>query len=178
MRISSYPSILILTAVALLVAFGPAAIQAQGKTGSSETGESLAALTAEVHQLRLAIEELTRSQTQAQALGIYLSAEQSRIVQLATRLDSVRKELDTADARSHEMTSQLANIEAQLNQGLAQDVRTLYERESRMLKQELERLATQEQQIRNRESEITQSLQLEENRWTDLISKLEQLIKR
>ena len=34
---------------------------------------SLAALTSEVRQLRLAVEDATRSQTQTQALSVYLS---------------------------------------------------------------------------------------------------------
>jgi hypothetical protein len=56
-------------------------------------GASMAALIVEIRQLRAAIEESTKHQSQAQALAIYLSAQQSRMVQLATRLDAVRNEL-------------------------------------------------------------------------------------
>jgi hypothetical protein len=52
-------------------------------------GGSLAALTSEVRQLRLAVEAATRSQTQTQALSVYLSVQQSRVLHVATRLDSV-----------------------------------------------------------------------------------------
>ena len=43
---------------------------------------------------------------------------------------------------------------------------------------ELQNIAFQEQQARAREAELAQMLQTENNRWTDLISRLEQLIRR
>ena len=69
--------------VALLVLGHVAIAGAQGKNDVPDG--SMAALTSEVRQLRVAVEELTRSQTQTQALGVYLSVQQSRILQMATR---------------------------------------------------------------------------------------------
>jgi hypothetical protein len=48
----------------------------------------------------------------------------------------------------------------------------------RSMKQQLESVGMQEQQARNRDAELSQMLDLEENRWADLIARLEQLIKR
>src|SRR5688500_14852551 len=59
---------------------------------------SLAALTAEVRQLRLSVEELARSQTKTQALAVYLSAQQSRLQQADQQLAVARRELDAATA--------------------------------------------------------------------------------
>ena len=60
-----------------ILAFGCiAAVRAQEKSEASAPG-SLMALTEEVRQLRHAVEESMRSQTQTQALGVYLSAQQS-----------------------------------------------------------------------------------------------------
>jgi hypothetical protein len=39
-------------------------------------------------------------------------------------------------------------------------------------------LTAEEQQARSREGELSQAMQLEDARWSDLISRLEQLIKR
>ncbi len=72
---------------------GAAMLLAQAGTEHIDPG-SLSALTSELHQLRTAVEEMIRTQTQTQALGVYLSVQQSRIVQAATRLDAVRKELE------------------------------------------------------------------------------------
>jgi hypothetical protein len=49
---------------------------------------------------------------------------------------------------------------------------------SRNLKVEQQRFASQEQQIRSREGELSQAMQVEESRWSELISRLEQAIKK
>src|SRR5688572_1699190 len=87
-----------------------AVVLAQGRSDGADTGGSLAALTSELRQLRVAVEELTRSQTQTQALGVYLSVQQSRILQLAARVDSARKDLETATLRSQKIGSTVADI--------------------------------------------------------------------
>ena|SRR5437868_7930313 len=151
---------------------------AQGRSDVTDGAGSLAALTSEVRQLRVAVEESTRSQMQTQALGVYLSVQQSRILQVTTRLDSARKELEAATARSHEIASHLANIEAELPRVTEPQRRAALEDANRSLKMEQETVGLKEQQARNRDGELSQALQLEDARWSELISRLEQLIKR
>ena len=91
---------------------------------------SLAELTAEVRLLRLAVEQSGRTQTQAQALGIFLSAQQSRILQMTTRLDVARKELDGIAQRSIEHANELASLEELLPR-LSNSERPRRRRESR-----------------------------------------------
>ena len=155
-----------------------AAVVAQSRSDGTEAAASLAPLTSELRELRVAVEELTRRQTQTQALGVYLSVQQSRILQVATRLDSARKELETATTRSHDITWRLANANDELPRVTEPERRTQLEDFIRQLKHELRTVGAQEQQARTRESELYQALQLEESRWTDLISRLEQLTKR
>ncbi len=154
------------------------AVLAQGKSDGTDTPGSLAALTSELRQLRMAVEELSRTQTQTQALGVYLSVQQSRILQVATRLDSARKDLEAATIRSREIASQLANIDDKLPRVPEPERRTQIEDAIRWLKHEQGTVGLQEQQTRGHEGELSQMLQLEESRWSDLISRLEQLIKR
>src|SRR5688500_4184791 len=71
---------------------------------------SLAALTAEVRQLRVAVEDLARVQAETQALGVYLSAQQSRVQQVSAQLDAARKELETATVRSQAFEAELTNL--------------------------------------------------------------------
>jgi len=151
---------------------------AQGRGDGTDAGGSMTALTSEVRQLRIAVEESARSQTQTQALGVYLSVQQSRILQVATRLDSARKDLEAATVRSREITSQLADVDDQLRQVTDPERRTHLEEVNRALKREQGTVGLQEQQARTRENELFQALQLEDSRWTDLISRLEQLIKK
>ena len=84
-------------AVGLMMCAG-AALWAQTKT--EEAGGSLAALTAEVRQLRVAVEDGTRRQAEVQALAVSLSAQQSRMVQLNARIDAVRTEIAGAEQRA------------------------------------------------------------------------------
>jgi chromosome segregation ATPase len=163
-------------AVVLAMCFA-AAVMAQGR-GDVNDANSMAAVTSELRQLRVAVEESTRSQTQTQALGVYLSVQQSRILQVAARLDSVRKELDTATMRSRGIASELSRIDDDLPRTTDPGQRSALESAQRALKPELEQVKMQEQQARLREGELSQALQLEDSRWTDLISRLEQLIKR
>ena len=126
----------------------------------------------------MAVEELTRSQTQTQALGVYLSAQQSRVLQVATRLDSARKDLEGVSIRSQEIASTLAGTADELSQVIDPERRAALEDAVRNLKYEQATVRLREQQARGRDAELSQALQLEESRWSDLISRLEQLIKR
>ena len=163
--------------VALVLAAGSAAVVLAQEKNDAPNG-SLAALTAEIRQLRVAVEESTRSQTQTQALGVYLSVQQSRILQGATRLESARKELDAVSLRSREITSQLENFQGEILRVTEPQRRAQLEDANQQLKFEQRRVVEQEQQARAREAELSQALQVEESRWTDLITRLEQLIRR
>jgi chromosome segregation ATPase len=139
---------------------------------------SLGELTAEIRQLRLAIEQSSRTQMQAQALGIFLSAQQSRILQVTTRLDAARKELDAAAQRALDDANRLARLEEQIPQVSDQNERTAIEDQSRHLKVAIKTIAAQEQQARAREAEMLQAWQQEEARWNDLIARLQQIVER
>ena len=163
--------------VALVLAAGSAAVVLAQEKNDAPNG-SLAALTAEIRQLRVAVEESTRSQTQTQALGVYLSVQQSRILQAATRLESARKELDAVSLRSREIASQLENFQGEILRVNEPQRRAQLEDANQQLKFEQRHVVEQEQQARAREAELSQALQVEESRWTDLITRLEQLIRK
>jgi chromosome segregation ATPase len=139
---------------------------------------SLGELTAEIRQLRIAIEQSTRTQTQAQALGIFLSAQQSRILQVTTRLDAARKELEAVARQSTNHASHLAGLEEQIPKISDPNERAALEDRSKSLKLEMKAVAAQEQQVRIREAEMVQAWQQEEARWNDLIARLQQIVER
>jgi chromosome segregation ATPase len=163
--------------VALAIVGGGTVVGGQGRGEPGDLG-SLAALTSEVRELRLAVQQLAQTQSQTQALGVYLSAQQSRMLQVSSQLDAARKELDTAAGRSSELSSRLASIEEDLRRISDPDRRSQVEGAGREMKRELSAAAAQEQQARAREQELSQSLQTEEARWLALISRLEALIAR
>ena len=139
---------------------------------------SLGELTAEIRQLRFAIEQSTRTQTQAQALGIFLSAQQTRIVQVTARLDTARRELEGIERRSAAYTRQLEQLEEVTPKTTDPNERIAREEQLRDAKLALKDIAGQEQQARARESEMLQMWQQEEARWNDLIGRLQQVVQR
>ena len=162
-------------AAALIFGSAVVTIMAQGVdvTGPG----SLAAVAAEIRQLRVAVEESTRTQTQTHALGVSLSAQQSRLAQVAARLDVTRRELDRLTAESRQVAAEVTNNEDEM-QTAKPEHRSQLQMSVKFLQQHAEKLAGQLQQAQARELEAAQLLQAEEARWADLVGRMEALIKR
>jgi chromosome segregation ATPase len=136
---------------------------------------SLAGLTAEVRQLRLAVEELARSQTETQALAVYLSAQQSRLQQADQQYAVARRELDSATAARDRIEAQLSDLLTEQPRATSAESRAQIEDAINGLKFEQARVDRDLQHARNRESELSRELQSEETRWNELIARLEAL---
>jgi len=140
-----------------------------------EGDESLAALTAEVRQLRIAVEEFARTQTETQALGAYLSARQGRLMQTNQQLDAVRKEIDAATANSRGFEEQLAAYSDELSLSTGRAKRDGLESAIRATEAERSRVELELQQARARENDLSRTLALEEDRWNDALCRMERL---
>jgi chromosome segregation ATPase len=138
---------------------------------------SLAALTAEVRQLRLAVEELARSQSETQALGVYLSAQQSRMQQVDAQLALSRRELDTAILARQDLEAQSADLLAAQARATSPEERARLQDAMAGVKYEQAHLDRELQQARSRENDLSRALQSEETRWNDLIARLEALAR-
>jgi hypothetical protein len=167
---------LVLTGVALAIAGGATVVFGQGRAEPADG--SMAALTAEVRELRLAVQQLGQTQSQTQALGVYLSVQQSRVLQVSSQLDVARRELDSAALRVGDLATRLADLEEQLPRVSDATERNAIQDGIRGMRREHTTVSAQEQQARNRELELSQSLQTEESRWSALISRLEALTQR
>jgi len=161
--------------VTVVTVAGAATLVAQNRTDVADG--SLAGLTSELRQLRVAVETLTRSQAQTQALGVYLSVQQGRVTQVAARLETVQKELDAATLKSQEIEEQLENFTTELSRVTEPARLAAMEDAVRTFKNEQRRVGIELQQLRNRESQLSGALQLEESRWNDLITRLEQAMR-
>jgi hypothetical protein len=150
----------------------------QGTSGTIDLNTGFQGLIAEIRGLRIAIEESNRTQTQTQALGVYLGVQQGRIMQVATRLEADRKELEGAEARSRQLTAEKAGLETALSRETDLERRRGFEMQYRDTNQELEAATVRERQARAREFQESQALQVEDARWNELISRLEQIIKK
>jgi hypothetical protein len=138
---------------------------------------SLAALTAEVRQLRLAVEELARSQSETQALGMYLSAQQARLQQADQQLAAVREGLESSSAERQNIEERLTALLTEQASATSSVKRAELEGAINDFRREQGRLDRQLQQARSRESELVQALRSEETRWNDLIARLEALAR-
>ena len=138
---------------------------------------SLAALTAEVRQLRLAVEDLTRSQSESQALGVYLSAQQSRLKVADEQLVAVRDEIDSSTAVREDLEARLAELLLEQSRAPSPQRRAEIEARINDFRSEQARVDRQLQQARNRENELSRALQSEEARFNDLIARLEELAR-
>jgi hypothetical protein len=162
--------------MALAIAGGATVVLGQGR--GEPTDGSMAALTAEVRELRLAVQQFAQTQSQTQALGVYLSVQQSRILQVSSQLDTTRRELDGVSRQSSETTSRLAVLEEELPRTSDPTQRNAVQEAIREMRREQALAAAQEQQLRNRELELSQTMQTEESRWSSLLTRLESLTQR
>ena len=137
---------------------------------------SLAALTAEVRQLRLAVEELARSQSETQALTVYLSAQQSRMQQADQQLAAAREQIDSLTAVRQDLETRLARLLAE-QASASPDRRAQLEDAINGLRAEQERIDLQLQQARSRENDLLRVVQTEETRFNEMIARLEQLAR-
>ena len=82
MKISRSVVVVVGVAVAV-VSLGAAVVRARQNSPASGLADgSVAALTAEVHALRLSIEGAAKSEQQVQGVGVYLSVQKDRLLQV------------------------------------------------------------------------------------------------
>lgn len=167
-------------AIVVLAGAAWATVRAQGQAqalGPSAAG-SLAELTAEVRQLRVAIEGAGRTQTQVNALGMALTAQQGRLVQVTTLIEKVDDELREASKKAETAMREVADAQARAARPSASDDRAGLLRQVEWFKEQAAPLLAEENRLRQRQQELTASYRSEEARWLELVAKLEEIIKK
>ena len=163
--------------VAVILAAAVVTTWAQG-LGPSNTG-SLAELTAEVRQLRMVVQEAGRNQSQMQALGIALTAQQSRLQQVGARMEATQQELEKAQATSQQLAAVFSSAQdARTSQNLSAEDRAGRAEALKMFREQLDRAQAAENAIRTRLSDLATSFRNEEARWLELVAKLDEVVKR
>lgn len=162
-----------LVAAAIVAAMGSAVVLARQQAGPPDAGGTLAALTAEVRLLRLSVEKSAQTQAQIQALSVYLAAEQSRLVQVSSRADSLQKDLDAAVLGTAVATDRVDGLQNELKKTYPPEMKAQIEEALAGAKQDLKRATAAESQLQSRQSEAAATLQSELGRWSDLIARLQ-----
>jgi hypothetical protein len=164
--------------VVLAIVVGGASPGAQEASQAGDTAKAIKELTAEIRTLRATIERTSESQLQGQILGLYLSLQQNRVTQATARLDAVRREVEGVSNQARATADQVAEMDAALLQETDPVKRRVFEQQQRDFKQQAAQVAAMEEQVKAREAEAYQAAQTEEQRWTELIGRLEQLLKK
>lgn len=140
---------------------------------------SLAAIASELRLLRQAVEKSTDTQTQIQALTAALSAQQSRLLQVSSRADELKKQFETA-AKAHAdvVQSITTNTNALAAGTLNVEVRGAVADMVKEMRVQEQHLAADEAQARAALTEAEGAVQAELSRWTDLMTRLDQLARR
>ncbi len=120
--------------------------------------DPLAALLSEVHALRIAMEQNATLTPRLQLTLARLNIEEQRVAQLAAQLDRARQELNGNGMALRRMSGELEAAEKRLQM-------TVEDKPS----------AGTEQASRARENDALQALSIEQGRWLDLNSRLDEL---
>ena len=161
----------------------PAAVllSAQTRDGESVIGREL---VSEVRALRAVIERYAEGQIQTQTVTGLLDVQQRRVADLNARLDAVRREVAGASEHVQKVTNDLAVFERMSDNALVKQGTTLEDSRREVenmrshARNQFEMNTTNLQGLRTRESELLNQLSVEEARWTELVGRLDQWLRR
>jgi hypothetical protein len=136
---------------------------------------TIAALLAEVHELRLAMERSATVAPRVQLTLARLNIEEQRTMLLSGQLEQVRQELVHASLETKGMAAELEDLDKSLQTTRDGSERKAWQAEEAQLKRKLAQQATVEERLRARESEAAQLLSTEQARWIELNAKLDEL---
>jgi hypothetical protein len=165
--------ILWIAGACMVLAFAARAIGAE--TQPPPPSDLTAALLAEVHELRLAMERSATVAPRVQLTLARLNIEEQRTVVLGRDLDQIRQQLASANLETRKLAGDLEDVQKALPTAGDASQRRGFEFEEQALKRKLVQQAAVEDRLRTRETEAAQLLGAEQSRWVDLNSRLDEL---
>ena len=160
----------ILTSVATVALLGASQVPV------TDASSALASIASEIRLLRGSIEKANDNEVQIQAISVFLTNEQGRLVQVGNRLDSIRHDLDIATANSREAAVAVAGMESRLPDVPTQR-RDQWEASIADAKKSAGAAAQRESDLRVRERDALQEFQTERDQYTAMVARLQQFIK-
>jgi chromosome segregation ATPase len=141
----------------------------------SHSGDPLAALLNEVHQLRLTMERAAATTPQIQLLATRLAVQNERVSSATRDVVTIRREIDQAASE----VAMLKFQEGKVEDGLATDTdptrRLAWADRQSAIKQAIEQVSAKEQRLRAREAEMSTALAAEQTQWMELNRRLDEL---
>jgi hypothetical protein len=137
--------------------------------------DPLTALLAEVHALRVTMEQQATVGPRLQLTLARLTIEEQRVSHLSSDLTSVRSQLAGHEAAVQRTSAEMADTERQIQMETDPARRREMDAGLRNAQIQMRQFATEQQQLQIRENEAAQALAAEQARWTDLNSRLDEL---
>jgi len=139
--------------------------------------QTLDALLNEVRQLRLAIERSNSIAPRMQLLMQRAQIQDAKVTRISRDLQDVRFNLAHVSSQMANGKAQLDQIEGKITQEQNPAKRAEFEEVRQHFKTEVEQVTAEDQQLRERESELTSQLRLEQGALDMLEAKLDALEK-
>jgi chromosome segregation ATPase len=156
--------------------FAVAASMTIGASPQAPAGsDPLTALLAEVHALRVTMEQQAQVGPRMQLTLARLTIQEQRVSHLSTDLATIRQTLAGTEAAAQRTTAELADVERQMQVEGEPGHRRELELQQRNAQLQIRQFATEQQQLQIRENEAAQALAAEQARWTDLNTRLDEL---
>lgn len=169
-RTPSIVSTLVIAALAVTASLNIAAApQAPG------SGDVMASLLSEVHALRVAMERSAAVTPRVQLTLARLNIEEQRTSQVGAQLERVRRQIADSAAEIQKTNDDLTEYTRRVQTETNDQVKTAVERERTVLEQKLRQQNADQQQLRVQEAEAAQLFTAEQNRWTLLNARLDEL---
>ena len=149
----------------------------RAKVADGDDAQTVRVLLNEVHQLRLAIQQSQLSGYHTQVVIERMRSQQQIVERLNERLRNTREEILRwkmyFPLQQTEMQNQLKILETSVRESVEPNSRQRYEGEIEITKQRLGLLTQEEPLLRERESQLTTQLQIEQAKLSELNDQLD-----
>jgi predicted nucleic acid-binding Zn-ribbon protein len=157
------------------LAIGAAGMLTLPLFAQSAAPDTLSALLAEVRQLRIAMERTATIAPQVQLLAARLTVQNERLSRATNDHASVQEEIERITNGITQVSARIQELDAAGSTQTNPTEQRQLAAELRDLKRELEAQTAQETRLRARETELANVVAAEQNRWSDLNSRLDEL---
>ena len=138
-------------------------------------GDTIAALLVEVRQLRIAMERAATTTPQVQLLGARLSVQNERLARVERDHDNAKRELDDLSAALAQTAVQADTLDNRVATETNPERQRQMVQEQADAKSQIAELTAREQRLRARESELAGARAAEQQLWTELNRRLDEV---
>lgn len=141
----------------------------------SAASDTLSALLAEVHQLRIAMERSATITPQIQLLGTRLSVQSERLGRAGQDHDTAAQGLEEISSMGAQLSARLAEFDARATKEPNQDRQRALLQEQASIMEQLSDITAREQRLRVREAQLAAVLGAEETQWAELNRRVDEV---